>query len=137
MGAGCWYTHKTNPDLKVAWVDASCDCDDCCDCAEFIREEVEHTLNRMFGRNDGKRWYAGKLYTVNLEPTYNGDGILLYYENYCEPQISERERKLYPLAHRNHEASYWKFLKRFHQESELPLRIAYSAWTSAPISWSE
>src|SRR5690606_38568681 len=129
--------HKTNPDLKVAWVDASCDCESYCDCFVVIHDEVENTLNRMFGCNDGKRWYAGKLYTVNLEPTYHGDGILPHYENYCEPQISEWERKLYPLAHHNHEASYWKFLKRFHREAELPLRIASSAWTSAPISWSE
>lgn len=128
MGTGCFYTLPQNRDIKAYWLDIGFPEDD--DQEFYLFSDEKQNLidtlkdNKEFCLGLDGVLYLGKIYRIVLEPTYNGDGILINLE--LLPHYENDQFYLRML-----ELSYLKlirFINRFY-----PLCIATSGYTYSKI----
>ena len=128
MGAGCFYTLPQNRDIKAYWLNIGFPEDDDHEFYLF-NDEKQNLIDTLKGNKDfclglDGVLYLGEIYRIVLEPTYNGDGILINLE--LLPRYENDQFYLRML-----ESSYLKlirFINRFY-----PLCIATSGYTYSEI----
>ena len=130
MGAGCYYTLPDNRQIKAYWLDVASDESDPDEFAHAVQCERDY-LQELIAELPlagvyGGALYYGKHYRIDLEPTYNGDGILIN----LAVDLPDYDHR-YPLTLANLERVYMRIVK--HINKKLPLRVASSGWTSATV----
>lgn len=128
MGAGCYYTLPDNRDIKAYWIDVESSEEEHGDQYDFEKEFLRDLILELplAGVGITGQLFYGKHYRIDLEPTYNGDGILIN----LAVDLAEYDR-LYPLTLANLERVYMRIIK--HVNKSTALRIASSGWTSANV----
>ena len=130
MGAGCYYTLPDNREIKAYWLEVASDestPEDFSDAVQYEHEYLQELITELplAGVYDGVLYY-GKHYRINLESTYNGDGILIN----LVIDLPEYDR-LYPLTLANLERVYTRIIK--HVNKSTALRIASSGYMSEAV----
>lgn len=129
MGAGCYYTLPDNRQIKAYWLDVVIDDDEIADQYDYDKQYLIDVITELplAVVAPSGRLYYGKHYRIELDPTYNGDGILINLAIDL-PEYDQR----YGLTLANLERVYNRIIK--HVNKSLPLRVASSGYTSVLIA---
>jgi len=139
MGAGCNYTHKCNGE-KAYWIEVPQSENDP-EQWEYdqVREDIGQILESLGYTYYGRSRYAQQadymngLFSVFLESTYYGDGLIVRLEPRADNDYYQTN--LYNLAMANHARAERKIAKALNQF--YPLSYATSGWTAATIQPKE
>lgn len=121
MGAGCYYTHACNRQ-KACWVEVSQDDDGDEDNSSLYCWALESITGLL--ESNGYRNLENSFFTIKLESTYYGDGIVVELVPTCEENPC-----LYALAMANFDRIEERILRLIHGAGFV-LKIATSGYTS-------
>jgi hypothetical protein len=134
MGAGCYYTLPDNRDVLAYWLDIGYEFEGQEDNSDYFDCELDNLESVLLelplcSKYNGQLYY-GKQFKIDLDSTYNGDGILIN----LIVDLYDYDKK-YNFVVSNLEKVYNRIIK--HVNKSLPLRRAAGAWCSAQFAIGE